>query len=79
MHDKALAGILSAVVIAPVCALCILGPAMLGSALGGLTGWFTGLGPVLSTGLAIIAGLLVYGYFRRKKERSAHAVQSEQR
>ncbi len=66
MSDKPVAALVTAAVVAPLCAVCILGPAFLGSALAGATGWFGGLGPVVTGGLAMIAGIAVYGFVRRK-------------
>ena len=69
MHDKIVAGAVTAVVIAPMCAVCILGPAVVGSVLGGISGWVGGLSPVLTTGLALATGILVLGIVRRRRTR----------
>lgn len=71
MHDKIVAGAVTAVVVAPICAFCILGPAVVGSLLGGISGWIGGLSPVLTTGLAIATGILVLGIVRRRRTRIA--------
>ncbi len=71
MHDKIVAGAVTAVVIAPMCAVCILGPAVVGSVLGGISGWIGGLSPVLTTGLAIATGILVVQIVRRRRTRIA--------
>ena len=42
MDDKIVAGAVTAVVVAPICAFCILGPAVVGSLLGGISGWIGG-------------------------------------
>ena len=73
MNDKALAGIMAVIVVAPICAMCILGPAMLGSALAWVSAWFGGMSAVSSMGLAILAGLVVFGFLQRKRARSAIA------
>ncbi len=67
MSDKPIAMLVTAVGIAPICALCILGPAVLGSLLAGAFAWLGATGPVLTIGLMIVAGLLVYRTIRRRK------------
>jgi hypothetical protein len=67
MSDKPIAMLVTAVGIAPICALCVLGPAVLGSLLAGAFGWLGDAGPVLTIGLMIVAGLLVYRTIRRRK------------
>ncbi len=67
MSDKPIAMFVTAVGIAPICALCILGPAVLVSLLAGTFGWLGDAGPVLTIGLMIVAGLLVYRTIRRRK------------
>ena len=68
MSDKPVAMLVTAAVVAPICSLCVLGPAFLFSWLGGLVG---GLNPVVATGLAIVGAILVYGFFSRRKSRRA--------
>ncbi len=67
MSDKPITMLVTAVGIAPICALCILGPAVLVSLLAGTFGWLGATGPVLTIGLMIVAGLLVYRTIRRRK------------
>ncbi len=67
MSDKPIAMLVTAVGIAPIYALCVLGPAVLGSLLAGTFAWLGGTGPVLTIGLMIVAGLLVYRTIRRRK------------
>ncbi len=71
MHDKFVAGAVTAVVIAPICAFCILGPAFVGSVVGGISGWIGGLSPVLTAGAAIATGILVLEIVRRRRTRIA--------
>ncbi len=73
MSDKPVAGLVAAVAIAPVAALCCLGPAVLGSAVAWVSGWFSGLGPVTTTALAIVAAVLVIALLRRSKARRGSA------
>lgn len=73
MNDKPIAMLVTAAVVAPICAVCILGPAFLGSALAGLFAWFGGFDPVASLGLAAVGAILAYGFFRRRRDRQGMA------
>ncbi len=73
MSDKPVAGLVAAVAIVPVAALCCLGPAFLGSAVAWVSGWFSGLGPVTATGLAIVSGILAIALMRWRKARRGNA------
>ncbi len=70
MSDKLVAGLVGAVAIAPICALCILGPAAAVSVVAGAAGWFGGAGPLLTIGIVLAAGALVWRTLRRRKLRS---------
>ncbi len=67
MSDKPIAMLVTAVGIAPICALCVLGPAVLGSLLAGTYAWLGGTGWVLTMGRMIAAGLFAHGTIRRRK------------
>lgn len=67
MNEKLVAGIVTAAAIAPICALCVLGPTVAGSMLAGAFAWLGGAGPLLTTALMIAAGLLVYRTLRRRR------------
>ncbi len=67
MSDKPIAMLVTAAAIVPICALCVLGPAVLGSLLVGAFAWLGDAGPVLTIGLMIVAGLLVHRTLRRRK------------
>ena len=67
MGDKLVAGLVTAAVVAPVCALCVLGPAILTSMFAGIAGWLGGFDPVVTTGLVLVAGIAVYGIVRRRR------------
>ena len=69
MDDKPIAMLVTAAVVAPICALCILGPAILGSAVAGVFAWFGGFDPVAAMGVAIIFAILAYGFLRRRRDR----------
>ena len=70
MAEKLLAGVVAAVAIVPICAVCILGPVAIGSMFAALFAWFGGLGPVLATTLAIGVGIVTLGVFRRRRVRA---------
>jgi hypothetical protein len=67
MSEKLTAWLVTAAVIAPVCAACILGPAAIVSIFAGVVGWFGGLGAFATAGLVLVAGFSVYGLIRRRK------------
>lgn len=63
MKDTGVAFLATAAAVAPICALCVLGPTAVFSWLGG---WLAGLDPLAATGLAIIAASLVYSLQKRR-------------
>ena len=67
MGQKTIAFLLAATVVAPLCALCILGPIVLGSAIAGITGWISGFDTLVTTGPAIIVGGALYGFVRWRR------------
>ena len=69
MSDKAIAGLVTAAVVAPVALLCCLGPVVLGSIFGGIVGWIGGLNLVAAAGMALAIGLFAYGFLRWRKAR----------
>lgn len=64
MDDKPTAGIVTAIIIAPLVALCCLGPVVIGSAVGGVLGWFSGQGLVIGGVLTLLAGAAGYALMR---------------
>ena len=73
MRDKPVAGLVAAVAIVPVAALCCLGPAFLGGAVAWVSGWFSGLGPVAATGLAIVIAIMAIAILQRRPSRRGNA------
>ena len=73
MEDKPIAMLVTAAVVAPICALCILGPVVLGSAVAGVFSWFAGFDPAAAWGLAVIGAILAYGFLRRRRDRQGMA------
>jgi len=66
MNEKLVAGIVATAGIAPLCAVCVLGPAAIGSILTGAFAWLGGAGSLLTVALMVAAGLLVYRTLRPK-------------
>lgn len=69
--EKFVAGLVTAVVVAPVCALCVLGPAVLASGVGFVFAWLGGFSPVLTTGIAIVMTFLVLGVVKNRSRKRA--------
>ncbi len=74
MGEKLVAGLVTAVAIAPVCAVCILGPAAIGSLFAGAFGWLGGFGPlgIITRMIAAGAGVVVTRGFLRRRMRAPH-------
>ena len=70
MSDKPIAGLVTAVAIAPLLAVCCLGPAVVASAFAGIAAWFSGADAVTVTGLAILAAILAYRFVRWRKAKT---------
>ena len=72
MGEKFVAGIVTAAAIAPICAVCILGPAAVGSLFAGAFGWLGDFGPLGTVALMIAAaaGVLVIRHFSRRRMRA---------
>ncbi len=69
MGEKLTAWFVTAAVIAPVCAACILGPAVVVSIFAGIAAWFGGLSAITSAGLVLVAGIAVTEIIRRRRAR----------
>ena len=70
MEEKWAVGIVSAVMISPICAVCILGPAAIGSLFAGSIGWLGGFGTLATIALMIAAGAFVYRHILRRRTRA---------
>ncbi|GEM_PF-3450407 len=66
MNDKPVAGIVTALVVAPLALLCCLGPIALGSVLAAAAGWLGGLGVFGIIGAALGVAAVGYGLLRRR-------------
>ncbi len=71
MGEKFTAWFVTAALITPVCAVCILGPAVLVSIFAGIAGWFGGLSAITTLGLVLVAGIAVMEIIRRRRARRA--------
>jgi len=67
MSEKFLPVLVTAAVIAPVCAVCVAGPAVITSIFTGIAAWFGGFDLFLATGLVLVAGIAAYAIFRRQR------------
>lgn len=74
MGAKLVTGIVTAAAIAPICAVCILGPAAIGSLFAGAFGWLGDFGPLgtIALMIAAAAGVLVTRHFARRRIRAPH-------
>ena len=57
---------MGALVVAPICVACIIGPVVLGSLIAGLWGGFTGNAPLVAIAIVIAASVAVYALKRRR-------------
>lgn len=67
MRDKPVAMLVAGVIVAPICSLCLSGPALFAWAAAWVSGWVGSLGAVAATGSAMIAAIVVYGLVRRSE------------
>lgn len=74
MREKPVAFVITALVVGPLCALCILGPAALAALIAGLWGWSLG-----NVGLAAALALLTFGILAALLKRRADRDLSLQR
>jgi hypothetical protein len=61
---------MTAIVVAPLVALCCLGPLFIGSAVGGVVGWLSGQGLALIAVLAFLAAAIGYAVMRWRRASS---------
>ena len=77
MSKKPVAALVTALALAPLCAVCVFGAAGLASVFTWISGWLGGLTPVVTVTGGLIAGGLVFALTRRhitRKSRSAKFV-----
>ncbi|RCK45988.1 hypothetical protein TH25_17340 [Thalassospira profundimaris] len=73
MNEKLLAGLVAALAIAPLCAVCILGPAVIASIFTGIAAGLGGFDVVVTVGLALVAGVAAVAIVRNRRVRHAPA------
>ena len=73
MSEKLLAGLVAGFAIAPLCAVCVLGPAAIVSGFTGVAAWFGGFDVFVTVGLVLLAGLAAYGFVRKRAEQRTPA------
>ena len=71
MRDKPVAALAAVLVVAPICAVCLLGPAIFGAVIAGLGGWLSGNGPLTVAGVAILGGIGALALRYRRRQRAA--------
>jgi hypothetical protein len=74
MSEKPLAMLVTAACVVPLCSLCVLGPAFVFSWLGGI---FSGLDPVITTIVALVAAILAAGLFDHRRRRRRRELQAQ--
>jgi hypothetical protein len=65
MSDKPLAGVMAALAVAPLCRVCVLGPAALVAAGGWFLAWLGGFGVPLIGSVLAVGGWLAWRALRR--------------
>ncbi len=70
MGEKLAVVIVSAAVISPICVVCILWPAAIGSLFAGAIGWLGGFGTLATIALMIAAGAFVYRHILQRRTRA---------
>ena len=66
MSDKPVAMLVTALILTPICSVCVLGPAVVVS---WISGWFMGLSPAATALLAVVAVALILGFKRWRQAR----------
>lgn len=79
MREKLLAGTVTAIVIAPLCAICILGPVAIGGFFAVWFGWMGDLSVSQIIAFGVIAAAIVFGItcYRRWLKTQTVATESE--
>lgn len=66
MSDKPIAGLLAAIAVAPLCLVCVLGPAAFVAAGGWFLAWLGGFGMPLIASVVAIGGWLAWHALRQR-------------
>jgi hypothetical protein len=82
MSESPTGAVIAVVGMLGACSLCALGPAFLVSATAGVSAWLSGLSPMASTGLALLAAAALFrawqAWGRRDEKRAKTDAQSAQ-
>ena len=81
MNDRSLGFIVAAIIAAPICVLCIAGPALIAVVAGSVAAWFTGAKALVFVGLlAGLAALAWRVYTRRRalRDETTNALMTRQ-
>jgi len=69
MSDKPVGVFVASVLALPLCAVCVVGPAAIGSFLGGIAAWFSGGVGLAAAAAVIVAALAVRTTVRKRGHR----------
>ena len=67
MSDKITAGLVTFAAILPLCAVCVLGPAAIGSVIAGLAAWLGGFSFWATMLVAVGGAAAIYGLMRQRR------------
>lgn len=79
MSDKLVAGAVTALAIAPVCAICVFGVAGVTSFAVWLASFVGGVDGTVAAAMAIVAGIVAFAWLRKRGGRRAGARNSSDR
>ncbi len=80
MSDKPVGMLVAAAIVAPLCLLCLAGPALFVFFAGSVAAWFTGTTALLAVCAAMAAAMLVWRfYFRRRSAGDESVIPTETR
>jgi len=74
MSDKPIAGLLTAIAVAPLCLVCALGPAAFAAAVGSFLAWLGGFSLSLIAAFVAAAGWVGWRALQRSMQRRAEAL-----
>jgi len=77
MSDKPIAMLVAALVVAPMCSVCILGPAVLAGFFAGWFGWVGDLSALQMIALGTAAAALALGITQYRRSRKTGAIDAE--
>ena len=78
MNDRSLGFIAAAIIAAPICVLCIAGPALIAVVAGSVAAWFTGAKALVIVGLLAALAWRVYTRRRALRDETTNALMTRQ-